>query len=414
MLFRSQQAVQGLKGQGLTVDYRNQEVAAAWRYLPSLRWGMLVKIDTAESFASIAGQRTSLIVLGMVTLLLVLLVAPFVARSIAAPIVALTNVVRKLSGGDLNQQVPVVSSDEIGELSQAFNKMTHDLKQSYESIEETVRVRTHELQQTNEALEKTTGVLEQHIDSLNRAEVEREQLIKQLQEASEVKSQFLAVMSHELRTPLNAILGFTGVMIMSKKLDERNFHLAERVKANSQRLLALINDILDISRIESGHLDILPENISLRQLINRLRQQMSVLAEEKHLEFVVEIDNSVPEMIYADEDVLIKITTNLLANAFKFTKEGKVSLTVGCNNDNIVLKVCDTGIGIPPHMHEIIFESFQQADSSTKREYGGTGLGLSIVRRLCTAMNGTIRLDSLVGQGSTFTVIFPLVTAEPA
>src|SRR5262249_12954807 len=144
LAFALQEAAQGQQGQGLDLDYRGQQVMAAWRYLPALRWAMVVKIDASEAFAPIPKQRKPVLIVGSVTLLLVVVGALLVARSLSRPIVSLTRVVRLISGGDLQQTVPVVTNDEIGELSQAFNKMTADLRQIYATIEETVRVRTQE------------------------------------------------------------------------------------------------------------------------------------------------------------------------------------------------------------------------------------------------------------------------------
>jgi two-component system, sensor histidine kinase len=232
-------------------------------------------------------------------------------------------------------------------------------------------------------------------------------------ETNRFKDQFLAVMSHELRTPLNAIIGFLGIVGMSKGLDERNKHMITRARANADRLLTLINDILDLSKIESGRLELIPMTVSIRNLTERWQAQMDVLAKQKGLNFVVKVDDSLPDRLFVDEDAITKITTNLLSNAFKFTEKGEVSLKMRSQDNRWIVEVHDTGIGIPAHMHARIFEAFRQVDSSSQRAYGGTGLGLSIVEQLCKAMNGTIRLDSTVGEGSTFTVSLPLTLAKP-
>jgi two-component system, sensor histidine kinase len=233
-------------------------------------------------------------------------------------------------------------------------------------------------------------------------------------ETNQFKDQFLAIMSHELRTPLNAIIGFLGLMAMSKGLDERSTHLVRRARANSERLLSLINDILDLSKIESGRLELIPSPVSIRELAGRWESQMDVLARQKGVNFVVNIDPSLPDRLSVDEDAITKICTNLMSNAFKFTEKGEVSLKMHSKDKQWIIEVHDTGIGIPAHMHNKIFEAFRQVDGSSQRAYGGTGLGLSIVERLCKAMNGGIRLSSVVGEGSTFTVTLPLTVADPA
>jgi two-component system, sensor histidine kinase len=232
-------------------------------------------------------------------------------------------------------------------------------------------------------------------------------------ETNRFKDQFLAIMSHELRTPLNAIIGFLGLMGMSKGLDERNTHLVQRARANAERLLRLINDILDLSKIESGRLELIPTAVSIRELVERWQSQMDVLAKQKGVNFVATIDPSLPDRLSVDEDAITKITTNLMSNAFKFTEKGEVSLKMSSKDKQWIIEVHDTGIGIPAHMHETIFEAFRQVDGSSQRAYGGTGLGLSIVSRLCKAMNGVVRVSSVVGEGSTFTVTLPLTLAEP-
>jgi signal transduction histidine kinase len=231
-------------------------------------------------------------------------------------------------------------------------------------------------------------------------------------EASKFKDQFLAIMSHELRTPLNAIIGFLGIMGMGGTLDERNTHMVQRSRANAERLLTIINDILDISKIESGRFELVYSLIAPRNLVQKWESQMEVLAKQKGLNFTVNVDNSLPDRISMDEDAVTKVAINLLSNAFKFTDKGDVSLKLSAKGDEWMLVASDSGIGIPAHMHERIFESFRQVDGSYQRPYGGTGLGLSIVQHLVTAMNGTVRVKSELGEGSTFTVTLPLRQTE--
>ncbi len=235
---------------------------------------------------------------------------------------------------------------------------------------------------------------------------------EEVMEANRLKSEFLATMSHELRTPLNAIIGFLGIIMMSGELNERNTFLAKRARINSKRLLELINDILDISRIEAGRLKIYPTDVKVAQLIERIRDHIEVLAEEKSLGLSMHIADDVPEVVQMDEDGLTKIITNLLSNAIKFTEKGHVNLDISRDDDALKITVTDTGIGIPAHMHEVIFESFRQVDGSSTRVHGGSGLGLAITRHICDAMYGSIQLDSTVGVGTTFSVRLPLQTTS--
>lgn len=247
------------------------------------------------------------------------------------------------------------------------------------------------------------------IDARKQAERERERLIRELRDTARFKDEFFAVMSHELRTPLNAMIGLLGIVIMNGKMDERDRGMISRARANSERLLTLINNILDISRMEAGRFQMALTRLNLRDVVERVTSSLAVLAEQKQIAFTTIIADSLPELVETDEDALIKILTNLLSNAIKFTHTGGVTLTIAQQNDNMVIEVRDTGIGIPTHMHDIIFESFRQADASSTRKYGGSGLGLSIVRNLCHALHGHIRVKSEVGVGTTFTVTLPLL-----
>jgi signal transduction histidine kinase len=240
---------------------------------------------------------------------------------------------------------------------------------------------------------------------------EARRAMQEAREASRLKSEFLAVMSHELRTPLNAIIGFAGIMLLEAS-NGKYRHMTERIRANSERLLTLIDDILDISRIESGRLELVPVPLSLRRVAEEIRSEMAVLAEQKGLAFSATVSDDVPQEVMLDEEAIIKMLTNLVSNGFKFTNEGSVQLRIHREQSELVFEAIDTGIGIPAHMQQIIFESFRQVDGSTTREHGGAGLGLSIVRHLCSAMNGTVTVSSDVGEGSTFTIRLPFEEAR--
>lgn len=249
---------------------------------------------------------------------------------------------------------------------------------------------------------------------------ERERLIKDLQAAkrlaeenSRLKSEFLSTMSHELRTPLNAIEGFTSVVL--KKMGGADFNAKteeylHRVHSNSRRLLQLINDFLDLSRVEAGRLELANQPFNPSRLAQRWQDEIGVLAEKKGLAFTNAIDPSIPETLYGDEEAISKVAINLLSNAIKFTEQGGVNLNLNCRDSVWEIVVNDTGIGIPPHAREFIFEEFRQVDQSSKRKYGGTGLGLAIVHKYTRSMGGNVGVKSELGQGSTFTVTLPLKT----
>ncbi|MEM9950994.1 MAG: PAS domain S-box protein [Chloroflexota bacterium] len=238
---------------------------------------------------------------------------------------------------------------------------------------------------------------------------------RQAEDATTLKSQFLATMSHELRTPLNAIIGYTEIQLagMTGAINDEQRDYQERILTNAEHLLNLINDVLDISKIEAGRLELVSKEFALRDWVERVQNQVRVLAEEKGLQLVVNVEDRMPEQITGDPARLKQIVINLLSNAVKFTETGAVYLNIRKQNDDAwLIIVQDTGIGIPSHMQEIIFEEFRQVDSSSKRKAGGTGLGLAIVRKLLLMMGGTIRLASHLGEGSTFTITLPFYGKE--
>lgn len=238
---------------------------------------------------------------------------------------------------------------------------------------------------------------------------------KQAEHATQLKSQFLATMSHELRTPLNAVIGYTEIQLagMGGEITEKQRDFQERVLANALHLLGLINDILDLSRIEAGRMDLLMKPFNLRSWLNDIVLQNRVLAEEKHLSLELKVDNQLPEVMIADSERLKQVVINLLSNAVKFTEEGYLKIDVAKHDgETWRIEVSDSGIGIPAHAQETIFEEFRQVDGTSRRQYSGTGLGLAIVRKLVVMMGGHIRLKSEVGKGSTFTILLPIYT-EP-
>ncbi|MCC6612468.1 MAG: PAS domain-containing protein [Anaerolineae bacterium] len=274
---------------------------------------------------------------------------------------------------------------------------------------------------------KIIGVLGTYADITPRKliEEEREELLVKLEktvadlqvatrianENARLKSEFLATMSHELRTPMNAIEGFTSIMLSKMggvEYNDKTARYVQRVNANSKRLLALINDFLDLSRIESGRMELANMPFSPQHAATRWKEEIDVLAQKKNLKFDIEIDPNVPETVYGDEEAISKVALNLLSNAIKFTETGEVSLKMEGGDQTWSIVVTDTGIGIPLHAREFIFEEFRQVDQSSKRKYGGTGLGLAIAQRFVRSMGGTITVKSEVGAGSTFTVSLPV------
>ncbi|MBD8472698.1 response regulator [Pseudomonas sp. CFBP 8770] len=316
---------------------------------------------------------------------------------------------------------------ETQQLNEELQVQQEELKTANEELEEQSRVlkesqayletQQAELEQTNEQLAERTDALGQQRDALdrknlelNQAQVQLEERADELQRSSRYKSEFLANMSHELRTPLNSSLILAKLLAENpqENLTSDQVKFAESIYSAGNDLLNLINDILDISKVEAGKLDLRPENSSVPRLVDSLRMTFEPLAGQKHLELSVQILPDAPAMLYTDRQRVEQILKNLLANALKFTEQGSVELLVsGHANQGIAFQIRDTGIGIAVDQQQAIFEAFRQADGTTNRRYGGTGLGLSISRDLANMLGGYITVSSELGKGSTFTLVLP-------
>ncbi|PCD01747.1 hypothetical protein COC42_16690 [Sphingomonas spermidinifaciens] len=246
------------------------------------------------------------------------------------------------------------------------------------------------------------------------ANVELEASNAALGKALAAKTEFLATTSHEIRTPLNGILGMTQVILADRTMAGTQRDRIEVVHGAGLAMRALVDDILDVAKMETGHLTIAPEPVDLRALLSGVAQMWAEQARTKGLRFELDLAGA-PGWIVTDGSRVRQIAFNLLGNALKFTHAGAIGLAARVTDDGkqFTLSVSDTGIGIPAHKHGEIFESFRQADSTTTRQFGGTGLGLTICRNLARALGGEIAVESREGQGSTFTVTLPLVAAEP-
>jgi len=293
-----------------------------------------------------------------------------------------------------------------------------ELRASNEELEEQGRVlrdsqarlenQQAELEQTNARLEEQASRLQRQKQDLLRAQRTLEANADELTRANRYKSEFLANMSHELRTPLNSSLILAQILAGPDSASLTNDEVrryAQTIHASNQDLLTLINDILDLSKIEAGHVDIVVEPVSVASVLRPLRAAFEPVAADRGLALEVEVDPEAPATFATDATRLRQVLKNLLSNAFKFTERGGVTLRVRpAGPERIAFEVRDTGIGIPPEQQAVIFEAFRQADGTTSRKYGGTGLGLSISRELARVLGGDIRVDSRPGEGSVFTL----------
>jgi signal transduction histidine kinase/HAMP domain-containing protein/DNA-binding response OmpR family regulator len=316
------------------------------------------------------------------------------------------------------------------------NKRLEQQAATLQTSEELLRTQQEQLQKKNEELQEKAVLLAEQkseVEEKNR-EVEQarralEDKAQQLELTSRYKSEFLANMSHELRTPLNNLLILARMLSENSEgnMNGKQVKYAETIHASGQDLLTLINDILDLARIESGNMLIELTDVGFNDIMNSTERMFRHVADAKKLDFRVEVDSRLPSAIHTDPARLQQVLKNLLANAFKFTEQGSVQLrilpaTFGWSPGHkqldsaasvVAFEVVDTGIGIPIDKQKLIFEAFQQADGTTSRKYGGTGLGLSISREIVRLLGGEIKLKSEVGRGSTFTVFLPQRISMP-
>lgn len=297
-------------------------------------------------------------------------------------------------------------SEELRVNNEELEEQGRALKESQARLEQ----QQVELEQTNSQLEEQAQQLENQRDDLERANASILLKAREVEQASQYKSDFLANMSHELRTPLNSSLILARLLADNpqENLTDEQVKFAKTIEASGNDLLNLINDILDLSKIEAGHVEMHPEIVPVDRVAQGMRQVFQPLASEKNLDFRVNVGPDCPPTIETDPQRLEQVLKNLLSNAIKFTEKGTVTLTIEPRpSGEVSFAVADTGIGIAPDQQQSVFEAFHQADGTINRRYGGTGLGLSISRRLVGLLGGTMELRSDVGRGSTFTVMLP-------
>ncbi len=319
---------------------------------------------------------------------------------------------------EAQQEELKAANEELEEQTQSLKESEERLKTQQEELEAT----NEELEEKTEALERQKRDVERSNRNLQQARAEVEERAEQLAIASKYKSEFLANMSHELRTPLNSLLILARLLADNKEgtLTEEQMESAMVVYDSGNQLLSLINEILDLSRIEAGKVEMHFESVPMEILAGNIQDHFAHMAKEKGLELEVDIGKALPGEIRTDRKRAEQIIRNLMANAIKFTEAGRITVRMetpqkGVNlfrsglapSNAVAISIRDTGIGIPRDKQKIIFEAFQQADGTTARKYGGTGLGLSISRELAHLLGGEIQMESEVGKGSTFTLYLP-------
>ncbi len=391
---REYQYLQAVPYKPLCIDCHKYREAANGKFLPiqpyELACAVDIRIPMAQTNRDIHNNRAYLISVALVTALVAMFASYVMVRYvIVKPVKHLRDVSDAIAAGKLNIRSQIQTGDEFEDLSHAFNRMLHNLV-----------AMQHELRDVNHDLDKK-------VDELAQANMA-------LFEMNRLKSDFLATMSHELRTPLNSIIGFSEVLAGNEGLNERQRRYASNIQTSGKMLLGMINDILDLAKIESGKMEVRPEDFSIRDVCESLATLARPIAERKEIDLVCRLDEAIP-LLRQDPGKVRQILYNLLSNAVKFTPEGgKVTIDARVEGRNVVISVADTGIGIAEEDRDKIFEKFRQAgqpgvaDGVLTREHQGTGLGLSIVRELAKLLGGDVTLESRLGQGSTFTVRLPM------
>jgi signal transduction histidine kinase len=349
-----------------------------------------ISIPTSTIEKGVPKNRMWLISTALVNAILIMTGSYLIVRYIIVkPVKHLKEVSDAISAGELNLRSEIQTGDEFEDLSHAFNRMLRNLV----SMQDRLR--------------KVNADLDLKVDELAQANMA-------LYESNRLKSDFLATMSHELRTPLNSILGFSEVLLSANQLSDKQLRWVQNIQTSGDQLLNLINDILDLAKIEAGKMQVRLEEFSIRDVCEGLLSMFRPLAEKKNIDLRDQVAPDVP-LLRQDPGKLQQILSNLLSNAIKFTPEGgRVLLKAEADPAYVILTVTDTGVGIAPEDQELVFEKFRQAGNPLTREHAGTGLGLSIVRELCKLLGGEVALQSELGRGSTFTVRLPLqLSPEP-
>ncbi len=395
-----------------------KEKIAYFLYFDSWDWIIIAASEKDEIYHAIDSSTRLAIIALVVSTIAAMLILYFVARAIAKPLELLKECSIEISEGDLTIRADIRGKDEIGILASSFNKMIEMTQLSSEKQAALIQERDKEILdrvRAEDEVKKLNIELEHRIElrtaELKDANRQLEIAKEAADSANQSKSQFLANMSHEIRTPMNAILGFSE--ILKGKIKEPQWaDYLESIHSSGVSLLSLINDILDLSKVEAGKIELQYGSVSIEKLFMGIQPVFIQKIRDKGLEMIINVSEDVPAVVLLDETRLRQIIINLIGNAIKFTDKGSISLIAKCNANyqisrslvDLVIEIKDTGIGIPEKEQDSIFGSFNQVKGQQYSKFGGTGLGLAISKNLVELMNGKIRIESTVGEGTSFII----------
>jgi len=376
-------------------DVAGHQVVTAWDAIVPLGWTVFVQQPIEEAFAPLYASVARTIALVTLGLVIAVAASLVLARRMVRPVQVLQAGAARIGAGALEQRIEIQTGDELEDLAAEFNRMSARLRESYTTLEQKVDDRTKAL---TESLDENVRL----VGDLREAS-------RLLAQASQNKSEFLANMSHELRTPLNAVIGFSDVLLegMFGSVNERQREYLRDILTSGKHLLSLVNDILDLSKVEAGKMELQPSVFSLREVVESGAMMVRERAINQRIALSVKIDPDLAPVV-ADERKVKQVLFNLLSNAVKFTPAGGRIEVRACRLDGEVqVSVRDTGVGVAPEDQSRIFEEFQQAKTGARTEES-TGLGLTLAKRFIELHGGRLWVESVVGQGSTFTFALPL------
>jgi signal transduction histidine kinase len=371
----------GQESVSIARDLQGQQVLTTYAAVSPPGWFVFIEQPLAEAFRTLYASILRTALLLIVGIGLAVLASLVLTHRMVTPIRTLQEGAARIGAGDLGHRIDLNTGDELETLGEEFNQMTARLQESHANLEEKVESRTHELAEA----------------------------LGQLEIASKHKSEFLANMSHELRTPLNAILGYTELILdkIYGDVPDKIKEVLERLEKNGRHLLGLINDVLDLSKIEAGQLTLSLNDYSMQEVVHTVVNSVESLASEKNLALRISVASDLT-VGKGDEQRIVQVFLNLVGNAIKFTEEGEVKVEVTSSNSKFLVAVSDTGPGLSEADQQRIFEEFHQADSSSTKKKGGTGLGLAISKKIVAMHGGRIWVESSPGQGSTFWFTLPV------